>query len=70
MNKWICIRSRSLFYKEGDIIILQKIDLEDCYFVLNEDRNPIDIISDTAVSEYFITLAEWREKQMKNIIDD
>ena len=67
-SKWICIISISFFYKEGAIVILQKRG--DLYFVLNEDREAIDILSEESVSKHFITLAEWREKQMKNIIDD
>lgn len=69
MDKWICIRKRS-YIIVGFIYELEKINkYSDEYFVF-ENESPVDIISDSIVRNYFIPLAEWREKQIKSIFDE
>jgi hypothetical protein len=70
MTKVICINSDFFFSATGKPLTLHKV-----YDAQIVDKNVYSIINDYGdkgeyYSNRFITLSEWREKQMKNILDD
>ena len=69
MDKFICIKKRLLIADLGDILLLDEIYGDDSYFICNAEGKAIDIIAGSAVREYFISLADWREQQMSSILD-
>jgi uncharacterized protein (DUF779 family) len=69
MDKFICIKKR-LLINLGDIYLLDKMENTEASFVYHQSGGVLDIISDNIITEYFITIAEWREKQIKTILDD
>ena len=67
VDKWICIRKRIFLCKQGDIFLLEESG--SAYFICDESGKAVDIISECLVKEYFIPLSEYREQQMKSILD-
>jgi hypothetical protein len=76
MTKVICINSDFFFSATGKPLTLGKpLTHHKVYDAQIVDKNVYSIINDYGdkgeyYSNRFITLSEWREKQMKNILDD
>jgi len=80
-QKFICIKYcyvlsedniKFIGYNEGDIIEITRVDYLACRcrFLKRENvDHRLTIIDNEEIKNYFITLAEWREKQIKSIID-
>lgn len=62
-KKMICIKEYS-YYKVGDIETLGNIIIGE----LNKQFMNLKTMPD--IFEYFMPLAEWREQQIKSILDD
>jgi hypothetical protein len=69
-DKVICIKSYDGFL-ENDICFIGTMTIDEVYI-----RREINVVSSGGwfllidFCTYFITIAEWREEQMKNILDD
>jgi hypothetical protein len=80
MNKYMCI-CKCFTLKVGDIIYCEKrifqfehfwkIKGDKYYYVLRIGFGSYEnYLSETDFRKYFISLAEWREKQIKSVLDD
>jgi hypothetical protein len=80
MDKVVCIKKFKALgasdtpnrdIKEGNIYTIEKVTLKDTcfYHIEDEAENYLGIIM-PAHLENFLTPAEWRDKQIDNILDD
>jgi hypothetical protein len=69
MDEWVCIKS-TMFAHKGDVVNIRKVVIIDSYFILDNFGKAIDIIDERQLMIHFVPLCEWREQQMKIILDD
>lgn len=69
-EKWLCIKD-SIFIKEGDIIIFRNHAYRTGYYIacLDESKKR-ESFQWMKIKEYFVNLADYREEQIKSILDD
>ena len=74
INDFECLGYRStLYYKEGKIYEIKRIDTKVVYIISDDGADGVwfRIIKDgIKFGDSFILLAEYREQQMKSILDD
>jgi hypothetical protein len=73
IGKWYCINGGIIaieddFFKVGDCIEVDKISADYCRFKFN-NKEEFYLIQKT-IRTYFITAAEWRDKQIDSILDE
>ena len=74
MIKYICLISELLYTNnvweiiEGDLYIIEYVN-KHLYYLYDNNENYLGQIWGT-ISDNFITLAEWREKQINSILDE
>ena len=71
-SKWICIKNRRQLIKEGDIVEggFMQIGIDNpedkiFYYVFEGDK-----FFQKSHWKYFRPLAEWREQQIKSVLDE
>jgi hypothetical protein len=78
-QKLVCIQdfnieifgvASDLIYKKGDICEVESIDVKFAYPYFLRFENETNNFSYEEITKYFITLAEWREKQIDSILED
>ena len=76
MNKWICIKDYTikdytdLHIKVGDYVFIVDYPEGDIYLgMYGTDSVPMYEVN-KKVYKHFVTMAEWREKQINSILDE
>jgi hypothetical protein len=68
-EKWMCIKD-SIFLKQGDIIIFRSHAFRNGYYMAcSDENNRRESFEWRKIREYFVNLADYREEQIKSILD-
>jgi hypothetical protein len=74
MNKWICIKNYDKIFNVGDFVVIRLAINGEKYvwYYISKTTKPLmqATINSKELNECFIPLAEWREKQIKTVLDD
>ena len=69
-EKWLCIKD-TLFLKQGDIVTFRGHTFRPGYYIAClEETNRRESIVWSLIKEHFVNLGDYREEQIKSILDD